>query len=174
MATQSIPPDQARRHLCAHVWSLHREGFSYREIGVRLNISSVGQVARLLHEYRKTLDVPLAEQIRDEELATLDTWHQRLDEAAELVMAGEKPETMAALALAAERLSHSRRSALAADVPTVRKLQMLGAEGGLNPSTPKLLAWAAEWDAKQQALDDLEDRDRHDSNNKEVANGDGG
>jgi hypothetical protein len=145
VVSDTIPPPKsdARKALAARVAEMVDNGESFRDIASDLRIKSLSTVSRLVHEHKKS---HYTEEIRDAELAHLDAWRERLEEAAEQVKYnGEKPETMAQLALAAAKISESRRKILATDVAPTLKVQHSGEEKQMRP--PWLSDELAKWKA---------------------------
>jgi transposase-like protein len=111
---------------------------SYRQIAQQLGISSTHTVARL---YNEAVKDGMTAEIRDAEIARLEAWHEKLEEAAELVLAGDKPEMMAGLAKSAAEISKQRRLILGIDVPITSKLQLTPGGQDAEPPTPEMAQW---------------------------------
>ena len=134
-----------------------------------LGLSSTSVVSRLLHEAFVEQEYPMMREIRTAELAYLDAWHERLEEAAEALRQfwltegneNPKPEEMAKLAMAAAKLSNERRKIFAVDLPpTLNVNHSAPVPGGsdLNggPPEPALAGAIEEWQKTNVYRDDLE------------------
>lgn len=150
------PRSDARKALAARVREMVEAGTDYRTIAADLRIKGLATVSRLYHE---NFANELTAELRDAELANLDAWRERLEEAAEQVKYnGEKPETMAQLALAAAKISESRRKILATDVAPTLKVQHSGEEKQMRP--PWLSDALAEWKVSDLYKADLRNAGR--------------
>jgi hypothetical protein len=146
----------ARAELTLKVREMVEQGQTYRDIASDLQIGSLATISRLYHEGFLN---ELTEELRDAELAHLDAWRERLEEAAEQVKYnGEKPETMAQLALAAAKISESRRKILATDVAPTLKVQHSGEEKQMRP--PWLSDALAQWKVSDLYKADLRNAGR--------------
>ena len=156
------PPQQApngakRSELRRRAFEMKLGGASYRAIAKALGFSSTNTVSRLLHEQYAAVEGPLLTEIRNNELAHLDVWHERLEEAYELLMQlGEKPEGVAALAMSAARLSESRRKILAVDVPPLMKVMSVNA-AVTPPPAPELAQWVKHFQDSDLGKRDMEE-----------------
>lgn len=144
--------------LAAEVYELVHQGQkTYRETAELLELSGTSVVSRLLHEHVK---VGMTAELRDQELANLDAWHERLTEAAELCLQlGEKPEGMAPLAVAATKISESRRKILAIDLPATVNIRH-GQEKETAPPPTWISRAIAESRGKLDEAEALEERGR--------------
>lgn len=155
--TRSLPAvgDPARAELRQEIYEIVSSGsMNYRQICAKYNFSSTSIVTRLCNEVTKSR---MTEEIRDSELARLEAWQEMLNEAAELVLAGDKPEKMADLAKSMAHLSRERRLVLAVDVPVTSKLQLESRRDDEEPPIPEMAKWLD--DAKQKFLNSALHRD---------------
>lgn len=138
----------ARSELRQRVYELKLEGRTYRQIGKELGIAGVATVSRLLHEQIAELEVPLLMELREREMARLDSWAERLEESYEQALAGDRVEVIAALAASAVKLSESARKILSVDIQPEMKM-LHGAIANEAPPTPKLSEWVKEYESSE-------------------------
>lgn len=119
------PGTQERKELALEIFHKVDSGqSSFRELCREYGFSGTSVVARLKNEACQT---SMTVEIRDAEIARLDAWHERLEEAAEQVLSGDRPEQMAGLAVSAAKISRERRAILAVDIPTTLKVENVNA-----------------------------------------------
>ena len=166
--TERFDNSAERSLLRQQVFALKLANRSYRQIMRELGLSSTSVVSRLLHEAFVEQEYPMMLEIRTAEIAYLDAWHERLEEAAEALRQfwltegneNPKPEEMAKLAMAAAKLSNERRKIFAVDLPPTLNVNHSAAPGGsdLNggPLEPALAGAIEDWKSTHIYRDDLE------------------
>lgn len=149
--------NSARRvELRQQVFLLRFEGNSFRDIVRTLKLSSTSVASRLLNEAFEDRKIPLPPEIRRSELANLEVWAERLEEAFELALNEGNTDSVAKLAQAAAKISESRRKILAVDTPATVNVKH-GADDSLVPEPPQMAAWVKEYqESKLGKLDQEE------------------
>lgn len=127
-----VPPPRSpeRKQLAARVWALLDDGISFRVVAQQIGVKSLAMVARLRDEHQRNT---LTDEIREFELADLAAWQEMLNEAANLVLASDKPEKMAELAASRAKLSRERRLIMGIDKPVRSQLELRTGRGEETP-----------------------------------------